>query len=216
MTYPDRERDLKQAVAAYRDTPLAEVVSMIAAEASARAADLRARRRHAGLAGEAMRLCLAERFGASHGWTLSQTSRFGLITLGRGKCRLQGQQLADPGNGWFLGEFRDLAFAFDHPYWYRRDGRAAAIAAHLYEFASRAADCAKLARRFGCGFETPDFPSWWFPGLTTLVVYVGPAGRASQPGYTSAGHAKYVSLARQPTPNAPQAAGSPLPTAEVV
>ena len=25
-----------------------------------------------------------------------------------------------------------------------------------------------------------DFPSWWNPGRTTLVVYVGPAGRSAQ------------------------------------
>jgi hypothetical protein len=73
----------------------------------------------------------------------------------------------------------ERASFFDHPYWYRRRGKAAALVAHLYCLpnAGNQERCEAIASRFGCLFETPDFPSWWNPGGTVLVAYVGPAGR---------------------------------------
>jgi hypothetical protein len=113
---------------------------------------------------------LARRFGAERGWTLS-SSAFSLRTLSRGK-RHGGRYILN-GDGFFEGSIADC---FDHPYWFRHDGAAAAIAAHLYGFPHNKADCEAVAAEYGLRFETPDFPSWWYPGGTTLVVYVGPAG----------------------------------------
>ena len=60
---------------------------------------------------------------------------------------------------------------FDHPYYYRRGRHAAAIAAHLYGWPHVRERCEATARQHGLVLEVPDFPSWWFPGQTTLVVY---------------------------------------------
>jgi hypothetical protein len=71
------------------------------------------------------------------------------------------------------GDFHDN---LDHPFFYRRNRKAAAIAAHLYNFPANRAACEKLALSFGLTFEVPDFPSWHYPNGTKLVVYIGPAG----------------------------------------
>jgi hypothetical protein len=46
---------------------------------------------------------------------------------------------------------------FDHPYYYRRGRKAAAIAAHLYGMPVRS-QCKVIANQFGLMFEEPDFP----------------------------------------------------------
>jgi hypothetical protein len=123
----------------------------------------------------AAQLRLAIDFGAGRGWKLTN-SDFGLRTLAEGKQHDGGQRYSmfgrhtNPSAG-------DYHYNFDHSYYYRRDRKAAAITAHLYGFPSIRAACEKLAAEFGLEFEVPDFPSWWNPGATTLVVYVGPAGR---------------------------------------
>jgi hypothetical protein len=117
-------------------------------------------------------------FGLQHGWQLTP-SPFGLLTMARGQ-KHSGGRGPDEGNGCFRG---DIAPCFDHPYWYRRDGKAAAIAAHLYGWPSVQADCQAVAAHYGLTFNLPDFPSWHCPGPrgTTLVAYVGPAGQFSPP-----------------------------------
>jgi hypothetical protein len=123
---------------------------------------------------KAMERRLAIDFGAARGWTLSPSS-FGLNTLSLGKQHAGGRH-SDEGNGWFRG---DIANCFDHPCWYRCNRKAAAIVAHLYGMPSCRNQCEAVAARFGLIFEVPDFPSWWNPGSTTLVIYVGPAGLCS-------------------------------------
>jgi hypothetical protein len=114
---------------------------------------------------------LAVDFGASRGWTLT-TKDFGLRTLAEGKQHDFGHRYTmfrrdlNPS----AGEFHDQ---FDHPYHYRRQRKAAAIAAHLYNYPANKAECEKLAAHYGLDFEVPDFASWWNPGGTTLVVYIG-------------------------------------------
>ena len=122
----------------------------------------------------AARLRLAIDFGAIHGWTLT-TKPFGLRTLGEGKCHDGRGQHDVLGRNPRTGQFHSQ---FDHPYYYRRHRQTAAIAAHLYSYdACKKAECKKIAARFGLEFEEPDFPSWWNPGGTILVVYIGPGGR---------------------------------------
>jgi len=75
---------------------------------------------------------LAIDFGAARGWTLSPSS-FGLRTLAEGKQHGRWQRFTasydrtNPGALMFFDQF-------DHPYYYRRDRKAAAIAAHLYRW----------------------------------------------------------------------------------
>jgi hypothetical protein len=123
---------------------------------------------------KAMERRLAIDFGAARGWTLSPSS-FGFTTLALGKQHAGGRR-SDEGNGWFSGE---ISSCFDHPYWYRCSRKAAAIAAHLYGMPGCLKQCETVAARFGLTFEVPDFPSWWNPGGTTLVLYVGPVGAQS-------------------------------------
>jgi hypothetical protein len=122
---------------------------------------------------EAARRRLAIDFGARNGWTLSRTE-FGIGTLGKGKVHghmgFGGPYYSDnPYPGTYHNQF-------DHPYFYRRDRKAAAIVAHLYNYPGNHDSCVAIAERYGLAFSAPDdFPSWWFPGATRLVVYRGPA-----------------------------------------
>jgi hypothetical protein len=118
----------------------------------------------------AMQCAMALLFGDSRRWHLTEM-RFGLFSLARGQdCDGIGDEWL--GKYGFEGEILDC---FDHPYWYRRKGRPAAIVAHLYHGERLRPRCAAIARSLELRFETPDFPSWWAPGRTTLVTFIGPA-----------------------------------------
>ena len=61
----------------------------------------------------------------------------------------------------------------DHGYFYRKDRKAAAVAAHLYgDFdAAKRKDTEATAALYGLRVTWPeDFPSWYLPGRTTLIV----------------------------------------------
>jgi len=110
----------------------------------------------------ATRQRLAVLFGERHGWHLSKSNfspsvlaRFGLFN-GRGYD-------VDP---WP----HELV---DHGYFYRKDRKAAAVAAHLYGIfdAAKRQDIEDTAALYGLRVTWPeDFPSWYLPGRTTLVV----------------------------------------------
>jgi hypothetical protein len=118
---------------------------------------------------------LAEAFGRQRGWSLS-TRPFSLKTLSLGRRHGGSRSYSlEEGNGYFSGLISSL---FDHPYWYRRDGKAAAIVAHLYGWPSQKAGAETLARQTGLRVEAFEGESWWNPGTggTTLIAYIGPAG----------------------------------------
>ena len=112
-----------------------------------------------------LKIALAREFGRRNGWKLSD------------RCFVWGQ-LARGSNQKTRQEERGgllLAHeAADHRYFYRKDGRPAALAAHLYGWptnrmiGSVAEVCAKhnLTARVAT-----DFPSWHYPDVTTLIVY---------------------------------------------
>jgi len=61
----------------------------------------------------------------------------------------------------------------DHGYFYRKDRKAAAVAAHLYGTfdAAKCQDAEATAALYGLRVTWPeDFPSWYLPGRTTLMV----------------------------------------------
>lgn len=106
---------------------------------------------------------LAADFGRRHGWQLSPT-RFFLTTLARG--------------GVFDRDDVDLALGgdeghegYDHPYFYRVNRRARALAVHLYDAKDRQGEILTWAKDRGLQASFPDYPSWWYPGQTTLVLY---------------------------------------------
>jgi hypothetical protein len=112
-----------------------------------------------------IKLLLAEEFGHRHDWNLSRRW-FGWGQLARRSVMRTRQEEWDS-----TPQPHEVA---DHCYYFRKDKRPAALAVHLYNWpaeycqASVAAVCSKhgLAAR-----EVTNFPSWWYPGVTHLIVY---------------------------------------------
>ena len=125
---------------------------------------------------EDLRRHLVQAFAEAHGWRPAKTG-FDFPTLARGGCRtnweVRFQNLVD--SEVILP--RVTRETLDHPYYFKRDRQAAAIAAHLYNFPECKEECEFVAREFGVRFEVPEFPSWHYPGGTKLVLYIGPAGQ---------------------------------------
>jgi hypothetical protein len=122
---------------------------------------------------------LAVEFDRRRGWILAQHG-FGIRTVAANKV------WTTDGDGWRAGqdheysalnEERDLRLStptpIDHPYCYRDQGkphRAAALVVHLDNFDKDRIK--EFAARHGVIAEFPtDFPSWWYPGSTRMVVY---------------------------------------------
>jgi hypothetical protein len=105
---------------------------------------------------------LAMEFGRRHGWQLCH-SEFTLACLAkRGGI-----------NGGWRAQVLDWS-ALDHPYYFRDGRRAAAIAAHLYSnnWAEQMPKLSAWAECYGLRASFPtDFPSWYYPDGTKLVVY---------------------------------------------
>jgi hypothetical protein len=73
--------------------------------------------------------------------------------------------------GWLHHRTHDV---FDHDRTFKTTGRLRAtdtfiIASNPY--GDRKKEAAAFAERTGCSIEYPDFPSWWFPGFTTLITF---------------------------------------------
>ena len=110
----------------------------------------------------ATRQRLAMLFGERHGWRLSKSDFSPSVLARRGLFNGRGYHV-DP---WP----RELV---DHGYFYRKDRKAAAVAAHLYgNFdAAKRQDTMATAALYGlCVTWLEDFPSWYLPGRTTLIV----------------------------------------------
>jgi hypothetical protein len=110
---------------------------------------------------------LAVDFGRRYGWQSSDRP-FTIRTLARGGVH-DSEELA----GSYDPEF------CDHPHWYRSRRHARAIAAHLYVTGSDQESAVKArqgeiliwAAARGLQASFPDYPSWWYPGWTMLVLY---------------------------------------------
>lgn len=67
------------------------------------------------------------------------------------------------------GAFNITAHAF---FYCDRSGRPAAIAAHLYDWPNAGPEIETSCLTLGLRYEAViDFPSWWYPGKTQLVLY---------------------------------------------
>ena len=111
---------------------------------------------------QATRQRLAVLFGERHGWRLSRTDFSPSVLARHGLFNGRGYHV-DP---WP----REIV---DHGYFYREDRKAAAVAAHLYgtfDVAKRQ-DTEATAALYGLRVTWPeDFPSWYLPGRTTLII----------------------------------------------
>lgn len=109
-----------------------------------------------------LRRQLANEFGRRNGWELSQ-SQFAADTLQAGRIR-------DTKDSLFSLWPLDL---IDHRFFYRHpDRRAAALVAHPYDVSlERRGLTAGVTNNFSLLVSFPDFPSWWSPGCTTLVLF---------------------------------------------
>lgn len=120
---------------------------------------------------QATRQRLAVLFGERHGWHLSK-SAFSPSVLARRGLFNGRRSHVDP---WP----RELV---DHGYFYRKDRKAAAVAAHLYgDFdAAKRHHTEATAALHGLRVTGPeDFPSWYLPGRTRLIICTPLAGPAS-------------------------------------
>ena len=120
---------------------------------------------------QATRQRLAVLFGERHGWHLSKSAFSPSVLARRGLFNGRGYHV-DP---WP----RELV---DHGYFYRKDRMAAAVAAHLYGTfdATKRQDTEATAALHGLHVTWPeDFPSWYLPGRTTLIVCTPLAGPTS-------------------------------------
>ena len=120
---------------------------------------------------QATRQRLAVLFGERHGWHLSKSAFSPSVLARRGLFNGRGNHV-DP---WP----RELV---DHGYFYRKDRKAAAVAAHLYgDFdAAKRHHTEATASLYGLRVTWPeDFPSWYLPGRTTLIICTPLAGPAS-------------------------------------
>ena len=110
----------------------------------------------------ATRQRLAMLFGERHGWRLSKSDFSPSVLARRGLFNGRGYHV-DP---WP----RELV---DHGYFYRKDRKAAAVAGHLYGIfdAAKRQDTEATAALYGLRVTWPeDFPSWYLPGRTRLIV----------------------------------------------
>ena len=113
----------------------------------------------------ALRHRLAAEFGLAHSWYLSKT-RFSIRCLAR-----RGHHDGSDNDPSFFFDDGDM---FDHSYHYRTPNRrAAAIATHFYNSSgdARRSEITSWAAAHDLAATFPEFPSWWFPGWTTLVRY---------------------------------------------
>lgn len=119
----------------------------------------------------ALQLQLALLFGKRRRWHLSR-SDFSPTVLARGG-------LFDGRGVHAVAWSHDLV---DHGYFYRKDRKAVAVASHLYGELNEAKrrNIASMAAHLGLKAEWPeDFPSWWAPNSTTLVVYTARTNSAA-------------------------------------
>ena len=115
---------------------------------------------------------LAQRFAARHGWKYTK-KRFSLVDLWARPTGDDGD--ADFNSSETTGRSYDPS-PIANPYFFTdRAGRAVAIAAHLpnYNFnEKKAAEYRELATAWGLTVSViTDFPSWYYPGETTLVLW---------------------------------------------
>ena len=111
---------------------------------------------------------LAVTFGERHGWKLSDKA-FALDELGPKHDR-------EGSSSWWNMPGMYSPGLLDHPYYYREQQspyRPAAIVAHNYKRGTASeAELFYVAAGFGIDIEeVSDFPSWYYPGATKLVVY---------------------------------------------
>lgn len=107
---------------------------------------------------------LAAEYGHRRGW-LHSTRDYSVRALIEGKVHAR--------INWDLPRIK--LPLFDHPYFYRdARRRAIALVSHVYTRLTDEAktEALKQAETMGLTVEFPDdFPSWWSPGRTALVVY---------------------------------------------
>ena len=119
----------------------------------------------------AVKTIIARRFGTQYGWELDNIG-FGLRAL-RQHSHIRYFKSGDQ----FPIHPDTPNPPVDHYYFYRKDGKAAAIAGNLYAHSctDNYKRCKEFAAENGLVFFVPNFPSWHDPvGGTTLVAYAHP------------------------------------------
>jgi hypothetical protein len=111
---------------------------------------------------------LATEFGSRYNWKLTRT----WIHPGQLGRRSNQQRNTET-----FEVFGSHASVLDHPFYFRERQRPyhpAAIAVHLYDWPHVTDLAEELCFRYRIGYQLGNdlcFPSWWYPGRTTLLVY---------------------------------------------
>jgi hypothetical protein len=149
-----------QACAAQLSGPVEDLATEIRALITKPKGESRSAEARRNLQLKALQHHLAVEFGRIHGWTPARHD----FTL---EC-LAWRGLHSGSRHWLAGNSDTL----DHPFFYRLGRRAAAIAAHLYDHSTGEwrAELTAWAATHHLASSFPDFPSWWFPSWTTLVL----------------------------------------------
>jgi hypothetical protein len=106
---------------------------------------------------------LADEYGRRNGWLHSERSFFA-------------GQLARGSNCWRESDLdEELGHVLDHLFHYRESHdpqRPVAIVSHPYDWGDKREAADALCRKHGLTCRVEDsFPSWWSPGLTTMIVF---------------------------------------------
>ena len=113
---------------------------------------------------DALRSLLISEFARRHGWKIRKHDNFTTGMLAERRSRRGPLEQRYVGIGWS-----------DHDFFFRRlDGTPAAVAGHPYDADTpeQRAGYEAFAARAGLRVTFPmDFPSWWYPGRTTLVLF---------------------------------------------
>lgn len=109
---------------------------------------------------------MASDFGASRGWSYSHR---GFLP-----STLAGRKRTGGGAPWYAfdsGADTWSRTSMDHPLYYRAERRVVAALGQPYLADGRRDEVQAWAAKRGLAVHFPDFPSWWFPGQTTLVLF---------------------------------------------
>ncbi len=106
----------------------------------------------------ALKMRMVGLFGEQRGWR-------------RARRHFNAIKLARRGRGYALLDDWPHCYA-DHAYFYLKDRQPVGVVAHPYDIsAEEPRGVHEWAAREGLKASFPDFPSWWYPGRTSLVLF---------------------------------------------
>jgi hypothetical protein len=101
-------------------------------------------------------------FAQTRGWRSAHPFTFGIHSVAKqtvSRCKADEDYHPQP-----FG-------VFDHGQWFRKNRRCHAIVAHIYDWIAHRQSFTEYAEKYGVSVSTPDICSWYYPEVTTIVIY---------------------------------------------